>query len=144
MRRDGAQQTTVSLALAIKIIRAIAVNAAIRIVPKTEDDYCKIVRLFREENIPHHTFPLLSERNIHAVIRGIAESATGQGIKEVLEQKAYALHHIIRLKPNDGVPIPMVVVILLKTAKSQQAFNAHELLGLSIRVEVQKNLESVP
>nr|CAH7760020.1 unnamed protein product [Callosobruchus chinensis] len=116
-----------------------AVDAGIRIVPKTEDDYRKIVRLFKEENIPHHTFPLPSERNIHAVIRGIPASTTEQEIKEELEQKGYVPHHIIRLKRNGGVPMPLVVVILPKTEKSQQVFNEHELLGLSITVEVQKN-----
>nr|CAH7736909.1 unnamed protein product [Callosobruchus chinensis] len=82
--------------LGIKIIRAIAIDAAIRIVPKIEDDYRKIVRLFKEENIPHHTFPLPSERNIHAVIREIPVSTTEQKIKKELEQKGYAPHHIIR------------------------------------------------
>nr|CAH7721015.1 unnamed protein product [Callosobruchus chinensis] len=93
----------------------------------------------KEENIPHHTFPLPSERNIHAVIRGIPGSTTEQEIKEELEQKGYVSHHITRLKRNGGVPLPLVVVILPKTEKSQQVFKKHELLGLSIRVEVQKN-----
>ncbi|CAH1973377.1 unnamed protein product [Acanthoscelides obtectus] len=35
--------------------------------------------------------------------------------------------------------MPLVEVILPKMGKSQQVFNEHELLGLSIRVEVQKN-----
>ncbi|CAH1959163.1 unnamed protein product [Acanthoscelides obtectus] len=35
--------------------------------------------------------------------------------------------------------MPLVVVILPKTEKSQQVFNEHELLGLAIRVEAQKN-----
>ncbi|CAH1974375.1 unnamed protein product [Acanthoscelides obtectus] len=34
---------------------AVAVDAGIRIIPKTEDDYGRIIRLFKEENIPHHT-----------------------------------------------------------------------------------------
>nr|CAH7751584.1 unnamed protein product [Callosobruchus chinensis] len=35
--------------------------------------------------------------------------------------------------------MPLVVVILPKTEKFQQVLNEHELLGLSIRVEAQKN-----
>nr|CAH7759980.1 unnamed protein product [Callosobruchus chinensis] len=57
------------ISLGIKITHAITVDAGIRIIPKTEDDYRKIVRLFKEENIPQDTFPLPSERNV-AVIRG--------------------------------------------------------------------------
>nr|CAH7728797.1 unnamed protein product [Callosobruchus chinensis] len=136
--RDTTRWRTVNysfISLCIKITRAIAVDAGIRIIPKTEDDY--------QENIPHHTFPLLSERNIHAVFRGIPVSTTEQEIKEKLEQKGYALHHIIRLKRNGGKPMPLVVVILPKTEKSQQVFNEHELLGLSIRVEVQKNFRLI-
>ncbi|CAH2018797.1 unnamed protein product [Acanthoscelides obtectus] len=56
----------------------------------------------------------------------------------MLERKGYAPFHIIRLKRNGGVPMPLVVEILPKTEKSQQVFNEHELLGLSITVEVQK------
>ncbi|CAH2004798.1 unnamed protein product [Acanthoscelides obtectus] len=125
--------------LGIRIERAVAVDAGIRIIPKTEDDYRRIIRLFKEENIPHHTFPLPTERNNHAVIRGIPASTTEQEVKGELEQKGYAPFHIIRLKRNGGVPMPLMVVILPKTEKSQQVFNEHELLGLSIRVEVQKN-----
>ncbi|VEN56022.1 unnamed protein product [Callosobruchus maculatus] len=98
-----------------------------------------LILTVREENIPHHTFPLPSERNIHAVIRGIPTSTTEQEVKGELEQKGYDPQHIIRLKRNGGVPMPLVVVILPKTEKSQQVFNEHEFLGLSIRVEVQKN-----
>nr|CAH7754641.1 unnamed protein product [Callosobruchus chinensis] len=105
--RDATRWRTVNysfFSLGIKITRAIAVDAGIRIIPKTEDDYRKIVRLFKEENIPHYTFPLPSERNIHAVIRGIPVSTTEQEIKEELEQKGYALHHIIRLKRTVASP----------------------------------------
>ncbi|CAH1977461.1 unnamed protein product [Acanthoscelides obtectus] len=35
--------------------------------------------------------------------------------------------------------MPLVVMILSKIEKSQQLFNEHELLGLAIRVEAQKN-----
>nr|CAI5853394.1 unnamed protein product [Callosobruchus analis] len=35
--------------------------------------------------------------------------------------------------------MPLVVVILPKVEKSRELFNEHELLGLAIRVEVQKN-----
>nr|CAH7732727.1 unnamed protein product [Callosobruchus chinensis] len=84
------------ICLGVKIICAIAVDVGIRIVPKIEYDYRKIVRLLKEENIRHHTCPLSSERKIHAVIRGISVSATKQQIKEELKQKGYAPHHIIR------------------------------------------------
>ncbi|CAH1956815.1 unnamed protein product, partial [Acanthoscelides obtectus] len=140
--RDATKWRTLNysfVSLGVRIERAVAVDAGIRIIPKTEDDYRRIIRLFKEENIPHHTFPLPTEHNIHAVIRGIPASTTEQEVKGELEQKGYAPFHIIRLKRNGGVLMPLMVVILPKTEKSQQVFNEHELLGPSIRVEVQKN-----
>ncbi|CAH1976162.1 unnamed protein product [Acanthoscelides obtectus] len=119
MRQSGAPSTHSFISLGIKIDQAVAVDAGIRIVPKSEDDYRKIIRLFKEENVPHHTFPLPSERNIHAVIRGILASTAEQEITEELEQKGYTPLHVIRLKRNDGVSMPLVVVILPKTEKSQ-------------------------
>ncbi|CAH1960831.1 unnamed protein product [Acanthoscelides obtectus] len=62
MLKSGAPTVLCALEL---IDRAVAVDAEIRIVPKGEDDYRKIVRLFKEENVPYHTFPLSSEHNIH-------------------------------------------------------------------------------
>nr|CAH7762422.1 unnamed protein product [Callosobruchus chinensis] len=41
-------------------------------------------------------------------------------MKKEFEQKGYAPYHIICLKRNGGAPIPLVVVILPKTGKSQQ------------------------
>ncbi|CAH2013786.1 unnamed protein product, partial [Acanthoscelides obtectus] len=127
------------VSLGIKIDRAVAVDAGIRIIPKSEEDYRKIIRLFREEEVPHHTFPLPSERNIHAVVRGVSINFSDTDIKGELEQRGYSRNHIIRLKRSGGAPMPLVVVILPKTEKSQQGCNEHELLELAIRVEVQKN-----
>ncbi|CAH2016525.1 unnamed protein product [Acanthoscelides obtectus] len=82
--RDATKWRTLNysfVSLSIRIERAVAVDAGIRIIPKTEDDYRRIIRLFKEENIPHHTFPLPTERNIHAVIRGIPASTTEQEVK---------------------------------------------------------------
>ncbi|CAH1962174.1 unnamed protein product [Acanthoscelides obtectus] len=76
------QHVQLSLAISsgdsIKIDRAVAVDAGIRIVPKSEDDCRKIIRLFEEENVPHHTFPstaplsvtstLLSEESQHQLL----------------------------------------------------------------------------
>nr|CAI5828721.1 unnamed protein product [Callosobruchus analis] len=70
-----------------------------------------------EEDVPHHTFPLPSERNIHAVIRGVPATLKEADIKEELQQKGYAPLHIIRLK-RSGAPMPLVVVILPKLEKS--------------------------
>ncbi|CAH1982979.1 unnamed protein product [Acanthoscelides obtectus] len=116
------------ISLGIKFERAVAVDAGIRIIPKSEDDYRRIIRLFREEEVPHHTFPLPSERNIHAVIRGVHATLSEIEIKEELQQRGYSPLHIIRLKRGGGVPMPLVVVILPKIEKSQQLFNEHELL----------------
>nr|CAI5837636.1 unnamed protein product [Callosobruchus analis] len=139
--RDASKWRAVNhkfISIGIKIERAVAVDAGIRIIPRSEDDYRKIIRLFREEDVPHHTFPLPSERNIHAVIRGVPATLKEADIKEELQQKGYAPLHIIRLK-RSGAPMPLVVVILPKLEKSRELFNEHELLGLAIRVEVQKN-----
>nr|CAI5833254.1 unnamed protein product [Callosobruchus analis] len=139
--RDASKWRAVNhkfISIGIKIERAVAVDAGIRIIPRSEDDYRKIIRLFREEDVPHHTFPLPSERNIHAVIRGVPATLKEVDIKEELQQKGYAPLHIIRLK-RSGAHMPLVVVILPKLEKSRELFNEHELLGLAIRVEVQKN-----
>nr|CAI5826124.1 unnamed protein product [Callosobruchus analis] len=139
--RDASKWRAVNhkfISIGIKIEGAVAVDAGIRIIPRSEDDYRKIIRLFREEDVPHHTYPLPSERNIHAVIRGVPATLKGADIKEELQHKGYAPLHIIRLK-RSGAPMPLVVVILPKLEKSRELFNEHELLGLAIRVEIQKN-----
>nr|CAI5864264.1 unnamed protein product [Callosobruchus analis] len=139
--RDASKWRAVNhkfISIGIKIERAVAVDAGIRIIPRSEDDYRKIIRLFREEDVPHYTFPLPSERNIHAVIRGVPATLKEADIKEELQQKGYAPLHIIRLK-RGGAPMPLVVVILPKLKKSRELVNEPELLGLAIRVEVQKN-----
>ncbi|CAH1954094.1 unnamed protein product [Acanthoscelides obtectus] len=68
--------------------------------------------------MPHHTFPLPSERNIHAVVRGIPAMFSEQEIKRELEQTGYTPPHIIRLKRSGGAPMPLVVVILPKIENS--------------------------
>nr|CAH7754304.1 unnamed protein product [Callosobruchus chinensis] len=104
---------------------------------KTKDDYRKIVRLFKEENIPHHTFPC-PLRETSTLLSEIPVSTTEQEIKEELEQKGYVVT-TYSPKAQRWHAMPLVVVILPKTEKFQQVFNEHELLGLSIRVEAQKN-----
>nr|CAI5868887.1 unnamed protein product [Callosobruchus analis] len=86
--RDDSKWRTVNhkfISIGIKIERAVAVDAGIRIIPRSEDDYRKIIRLFRKEDVPHHTFPLPSDRNIHAVIRGVPATLKEADIKEELQ-----------------------------------------------------------
>ncbi|CAH1957383.1 unnamed protein product [Acanthoscelides obtectus] len=120
--------------LAIKMNCAVAIDGGIRIVPKTKDDYRKIIWHFKEQNIAYHTFPLQSKRNIHAVLRSIPASLNEKEMKQVLDQKGYTPLHLIRLKRSGGTPMPLVVVIL---PKSHELFNEKELLGLSIKVTLQ-------
>ncbi|CAH2000305.1 unnamed protein product [Acanthoscelides obtectus] len=85
------------ISLGIKFERAVAVDAGIRIIPKSEDDYRRTIRLFREEEV-HRTLPLPTERNIHAVIRGVPATLSETEIKEELQQRGYSPLHIIRLR----------------------------------------------
>ncbi|CAH1964517.1 unnamed protein product [Acanthoscelides obtectus] len=91
-----------------------------RIIPKSEDDYRRITRLFREEEVPHQTFSLPSKRSIHAVLRGVPATLSETEIKEELQQRRYPPLHIIRLKRGGGVPMPLVVVILPKISAAVQ------------------------
>ncbi|CAH1993681.1 unnamed protein product, partial [Acanthoscelides obtectus] len=50
---------------------------------------CKVMSPPMEEEVPHHTFPLASERNIHAVIRGVHATLSEIEIKEELQQRGY-------------------------------------------------------
>ncbi|CAH1972575.1 unnamed protein product [Acanthoscelides obtectus] len=119
--------------------KTITVSGSFNVEEKRTEDYCqmnmeanshrKMHSKIREEEVPHHTFPLPSERNIHAVIRGVHATLSETEIKEELQQRGYSPLHIIRLKRGGGVPMPLVVVILPKIEKSQQLFNEHELLG---------------
>ncbi|CAH1982335.1 unnamed protein product [Acanthoscelides obtectus] len=88
-----------------------------------------------------HRLPVKNhnERNIHAVVRGMSAMFSEKEIKGELELRGYTPLHIIRLKRSGGAPMPLAVVILPKIEKSQQLFSEHELLGLAIRVELQKN-----
>nr|CAH7732323.1 unnamed protein product [Callosobruchus chinensis] len=97
------------VSLSIEIERAIAVDAGIHILPKSEDDYKNIIYLFKEGKVPHHTFPFPFEKNIQVVVRW---SPPEQVIRERLKQKGYSPHHIIRLKGNGGMPTHLAVVIL--------------------------------
>ncbi|CAH1970681.1 unnamed protein product [Acanthoscelides obtectus] len=74
------------ISLGIKFERAVAVDAVIRLIPNSEDDY----RLFREEEVHHHTFLLPSERSIHAVIRGVPARPSEMEIKEECQQRGYS------------------------------------------------------
>nr|CAH7745603.1 unnamed protein product [Callosobruchus chinensis] len=79
------------VSLGIKIERAIAFIVGICILPKSEDNYRKIISLFKEEKVPHRTFPLRSERNIHAVFRGIPATFLEQQIRKNLNRRATLL-----------------------------------------------------
>nr|CAI5831809.1 unnamed protein product [Callosobruchus analis] len=132
--RDASKWRAVNhkfISIGIKIERAVAVDAGIGIIPRSEDDY-------REVDVPHHTFPLPSERNIHAVIRRVPATLKEADIKEELQQKGYAPLHIIRLK-RSGAPMPLVVVVILpKLEKSRELFNEHELL---YKAQIRPSLE---
>nr|CAI5858271.1 unnamed protein product [Callosobruchus analis] len=83
--RDASKWRAVNhkfISIGIEIERAVAVDAGIRIIPRSEDDYRKIIRLFREEDVPHHTFPLMplmpSNRTRGAKVRELWRGASSK------------------------------------------------------------------
>nr|CAH7734085.1 unnamed protein product [Callosobruchus chinensis] len=73
------------ISLGIKIDFAVAVDARIGIVARSEDDCRKIIRHFREEDVPH----------IDAVISGVPYTLSEAEMKKELQQRIYAPLHII-------------------------------------------------
>ncbi|CAH1998584.1 unnamed protein product [Acanthoscelides obtectus] len=125
--------------LSVEFQRAINIDSGIRIVPKTVDDYRKIIDIFNDHNFPPHTFALPEERNIHAIIRGVPIHFLDSEIKHEIESLGYSPLDLVRLKKKGGVPMPLVCEVLPKSESNKQIFNESILFGLSVAVETQKN-----
>nr|CAI5860790.1 unnamed protein product [Callosobruchus analis] len=83
----------------IKIECAVVVGvvAGIRILPKSEDDYRKAIRLFKDHNVPHHTFfffIFIRTRNWNS--------------------RATSPNHIIRIQ-RSGVTMPMPLAMVISS-----------------------------
>nr|CAI5852763.1 unnamed protein product [Callosobruchus analis] len=100
LERTLFKMNEVEQAFSSNIIRTISVDAGIRIIHKSEDDYYKVIHFSKQENILHHTFPPPSKRNIHAVITWISPSSTEHDVKGGLEQKDLKKLSIDRTVPR--------------------------------------------
>lgn len=64
-------------------------NGAVKIQPKTKEDYRAVVRIAEDENKHYHTFARPEDKLIHVVFRGIIISTTKEEILQDLEEMGF-------------------------------------------------------
>lgn len=105
-------------------------------------DFWTVTKYFSETNIKYHTYQLPEERNLSVIIRNLPISISEEEIFTTLDNLKYNVTSVTRLQNRHKSPIPIVAVILDKSAKN--IFSLDRLLHCVISVENRKNENSIP
>ncbi|GJQ83760.1 hypothetical protein Trydic_g6792 [Trypoxylus dichotomus] len=73
----------------VTAIKRKLIQTDIQVASATEDDYRKLSKMLKEEEIQFYTFQLKSEEKLKVVLRGIAQDITDDEIKDDLQQQDY-------------------------------------------------------
>lgn len=106
------------------------------------NDYRTITKYLSENQIKYHTYQLPEDRNLSIIIRNLPISITEREIYEALVELKYAVTSVTRLQNSNKSPIPIVAVILDKSAKN--IFSLDRLFQCVVTVENRKNNNSIP
>lgn len=109
------------------------IQTGIQVDPATEDDYRKLSKVLKDEQVQFYTYQLRSEKKLKVVLRGITQEISEEMIKEDLRERDYPIEKIVRMKGKNGLPAPLVLIEINRDYKS--IYNITECCGLDIKVE---------
>jgi hypothetical protein len=117
-------------------------NIFLKLNLSTVVDYRTITKYLSENQIKYHTYQLPEDRNLSVIIRNLPISITEAEIYEELLELNYEVTSVTRLQNRNKSPIPIVAVILEKSAKN--ILSLYRLFYCVITVENRKNNNSIP
>jgi hypothetical protein len=114
-----------------------------RIVTKEMADYSAIKKHLENHNLSYYTFFPKSEKPVKAVIRHLPKDTPAQDISDGLVSLGFDVINVkqmtaTRRTPTEGTNIanlPLFLITLPRTAKSQELFRLTNLCHIAIRVE---------
>lgn len=111
-------------------------NNVVKISCGTPDTYRKLVRLFKEKNIFHHTYQLKEERAYRIVIKYLHHSTNIEDIKEELLKLGHKVRNIINAKHRiTKEPLNLFFVDLEPSANNKEIYNIRGLQNRIIEIE---------
>ncbi|GFU02562.1 nucleic-acid-binding protein from transposon X-element [Nephila pilipes] len=119
----------------IKLIAKLT-GTSLKIFPQMTHAYHIIRRYVDEQKLQGHTYMLLEERKLRAVIRGMPVDKPTDNVAEELQLLGFPPQQIyIMTNKTTGAPMPLFLVILEKNEDNQKNFNLKEVASMQITVE---------
>lgn len=106
-------------------------QTGIQVHSATEEDYRKLGKLLKDEQVQFYTYQLRSERKLKVVLRGITQQISEEKIKEDLSERDYPMEKIARMKRENGLPATPVLIEIHRDYKS---IYITECCGLDIKL----------
>jgi hypothetical protein len=116
-----------------------------RIVTKDMADFSSIKKLLENNNLSYFTFYPKSEKPIKAVIRHLPENTPAEDISDGLVSLGFDVISVKQMTTSRRTPegtnninLPLFLVTLPRTEKSQELFRLNNLCHIAIKVEAYK------
>jgi hypothetical protein len=111
-------------------------NIDIKISLTEPDDYRKLNRIFKDQNIRYHTYQLKADKAYRVVLRNLHPTTEIETIKEDLEAKNFKVRNIINARhPATKAPLPLFFVDLEPAPHNKEIFGIEIVAHTRIRVE---------
>lgn len=119
-------------------------NIDVKISLNEPDDYRKLNRVFKEQNIRFHTYQLKADKAYRVVLRNLHPTTDIQSIKEDLEAKNFRVRNIINARhPATKTPLPLFFVDLEPSPQNTEIFKLEIVAHTRIRVEEPKKRREI-
>lgn len=125
----------------LKIIR----SNEVKIQLKTEEQYSKITKVLKQNNIIFHTYQLKSEKKYRVVICNLHHSTDVENLKAELDELGHKAVNIYNIKHRvTKAPLSMFFVDLQAAANNKNIFNIKVLQHTKIVIEPPKQRRETP
>jgi hypothetical protein len=100
------------------------------------EDYRKLNKVFKTQDVRYHTYQLKSEKAYRVVLRNLHPTTPTEIIKEDLEAKNFRVRNIVNaLHPATKAPLPLFFVDLEPAQHNKEIFKVEVVAHTRIRVE---------
>lgn len=117
-------------------------NTVLRLNLTSVDDYRTLTKYFTEIKIKYHTYQLPEDGNLSVIIRNLPTSIPEEQIFNAITDLNFSVVSVTRLQNKHKSPIPIVAVLLEKTAID--IFSVDRLLNCIVSIENRKTDSNIP
>ena len=117
-------------------------NGVHKVNVNTKEEYCRLQKVLKENNIEHFTYEDKNTRPIKVMARGLDPTCTVQMIGDHLKERNFAIQEVINIEKREKKGeevirkrLPLFMLVFSQKEEIKKIYEIQRILGLQVKIE---------